>query len=48
MRVSNWLLNRVFRSYDEIVAHCCDAWNKLMDQSWRISSTGRPARADAS
>jgi len=25
----NWLSNRVFKSYDDIVDHCCDAWNKL-------------------
>jgi len=37
----NWLSNRVFRSYDDIVAHCCEAWNELMDQPWRITSIGR-------
>jgi transposase len=26
------LSNRVFRSYDQIVDHCCDAWNKLVNQ----------------
>ena len=26
----NWLSNRVFKSYDDIVEHCCDAWNKLI------------------
>ena len=36
----NWLSNRIFRSYDQIVDHCCDAWNKLTDQPWRIMSTG--------
>ncbi len=36
----NWLSNRVFHSYDDIVAHCCDAWNKLTDQPWRIMSIG--------
>jgi transposase len=36
----NWLSNRVFKSYDDIVAHCCDAWNKLADQPWRIMSIG--------
>lgn len=36
----NWLSNRVFRSYDNIVDHCCDAWNKLTDQPWRIMSIG--------
>jgi transposase len=23
----NWLSNRVFKSYDDIVDHCCYAWN---------------------
>ena len=36
----NWLSNRVFDSYNEIVNHCCDAWNKLVDQPWRIMSLG--------
>ncbi len=36
----NCLSNRVFRSYDTIVDHCCDAWNKLTDQPWRIMSIG--------
>ena len=36
----NWLSNRVFKSYTDIVDHCCDAWNKLMDQPWRIMSIG--------
>ncbi len=36
----NWLSNRVFDSHDDIVAHCCDAWNKLIDQPWRIMSLG--------
>ncbi len=34
----NWLSNRVFGSYDETVDHCCDAWNKLVEQPWRIRS----------
>jgi transposase len=33
----NWLSNRVFKSYDDIVALCCEAWNKLLDQPWKIS-----------
>jgi hypothetical protein len=41
----NWLSNRVFKSYDDIVDHCCDAWNKLVDQPWRIMSL-RIARMD--
>ena len=36
----NWLSNRVFASYDDIVGHCCEAWNKLVDQPWRIMSIG--------
>lgn len=36
----NWLSNRVFRNYEQIVALCCDAWNKLTDQPWRIISIG--------
>ena len=36
----NWLSNRVFTSYDDIVDHCCDAWNTLIDQPWRIMSIG--------
>jgi transposase len=36
----NWLSNRVFRSYEDILDHCCAAWNKLTDQPWRIMSIG--------
>jgi hypothetical protein len=36
----NWLSNRVFKSYDDLVDHCCEAWNKLVDQPWRIMSIG--------
>ena len=28
----NWLSNRVFRDHDDIVDHCCDAWNRLISQ----------------
>jgi transposase len=34
----NWLFNRIFKSYDDLVDRCCDAWNKLVDQPWRIMS----------
>ena len=37
----NWLSNRIFKSYDEIVALCCEVWNKLIDQPWKIMSIGR-------
>lgn len=36
----NWLSNRVFATYDNIVDHCCHAWNHLIDQPWRITSVG--------
>jgi transposase len=36
----NWLSNRVFKSYNDIVDHSCDAWNKLVDQPWTIMSIG--------
>jgi transposase len=36
----NWLSNRVFATYDNIVADCCESWNKLIDQPWRIISIG--------
>ena len=36
----NWLSNRIYSSYDDIVDHCCFAWNKLVDQPWRIMSIG--------
>jgi hypothetical protein len=34
----NWLLNRIFKSFDDIVDHCCHAWNTLIDQPWKIMS----------
>jgi transposase len=36
----NWLSNRVFKTYDDIVSLSCEAWNKLIDQPWRIMSIG--------
>jgi len=36
----NWLSNRVFSSHDNILDHCCYAWNTLVDQPWRIMSIG--------
>jgi transposase len=36
----NWLSNRIFKSYDDILDHCCFAWNTLTDQPWRIMSLG--------
>ena len=31
----NWLSNRIFVPCNEIVDHCCDAWNKLIGQPGR-------------
>ncbi len=36
----NWLSNRIFSSYQDILDHCCYAWNRLVDQPWRIFSIG--------
>ena len=36
----NWLSNRIFTSYSDIIDHCCEAWNRLIDQPWRIMSIG--------
>jgi transposase len=44
----NWLSNRVFDDYDDIVGHCCEAWNKLTDQPWTIISIGLRAWAHQS
>jgi hypothetical protein len=34
-----FVLGRV-RPYDDLVDHCCEAWNKLTDRPWRIMSVG--------
>ena len=44
----NWLSNRVFTSHRDIVDHCCHAWNKLVEQPWRIMSIGLRDWAHAS
>ena len=36
----NWLSNRIFASYDDIVALSCEAWNRLIDRPWKIMSIG--------
>ncbi len=36
----NWLSNRVFKSYEDILDHCCYTWNSLIDQPWKIMSIG--------
>jgi transposase len=37
----NWLSNRVFKSYEDILDHCCRAWNRLVEQPGRIMTLGR-------
>lgn len=37
----NWLSNRIFTSDEDILDHCCHAWNTLIDQPWKIMSLGR-------
>jgi transposase len=44
----NWLSNRVFTSHENILDHCCEAWNKLIDQPWRIMTIGRRTWAHGS
>jgi transposase len=41
----NWLSNRVFNTYDDIIALCCHAWNKLIERPWLIMSIGTRAWA---
>jgi transposase len=36
----NWLSNRVFKSYDDIISLSCQAWNNLIEQPWTIISIG--------
>jgi transposase len=36
----NWLSNRVFASYEAIVDHCCEAWNKLDGSIYRRECAG--------
>ena len=36
----NWLSNRIFKSYEDLLNHCCYAWNQLVDMPWKIMSIG--------
>jgi transposase len=36
----NWLSNRVFTSHDDVLDHCCEAWNKLVEKPWIVMSIG--------
>ena len=37
---ANWLSNRVFETFDDIIDAICDAWNKLIAQPETITSIG--------
>lgn len=37
---ANWLSNRVFETYDDIVDAACDAWNRLIALPAVITSIG--------
>jgi hypothetical protein len=37
----NWLSNRIFKLFDDIVDHCCYAWDTLIGQPWNILSIAR-------
>ena len=37
---ANWLSNRVFESYDDILEAGCEAWNRLIDRPQVIKSIG--------
>lgn len=36
----NWLSNRIFKTRNDIIGHCCDAWNALANRPWKIISIG--------
>ncbi len=36
----NWLSNHVFESYEDILDHCCTAWNRLIERPWKIMTIG--------
>ena len=36
----NWLSNRIFKSYNDTLDHCCFAWNQLIEQPGTIISIG--------
>jgi hypothetical protein len=45
---NNWLSNRIFTSYKDLIDHCCHAWNTLIDQPWKIMSIGQRQSAHQS
>jgi transposase len=36
----NWLSNLIFQSYESLLDHCCEAWNRLIEQPEQIISVG--------
>ena len=36
----NWLSNRVFESYEDVLDHCRFASNQLTQQTWKIMAIG--------
>ena len=36
----NWLGDRIFTSYDDILDRCCEAWKRFVAQPWLIMSIG--------
>ena len=38
---NNRLSNRIVKSYNDIVALCCESWNKLIEQPWKIMPIGQ-------
>jgi hypothetical protein len=34
------LFEKLLTFYDDILDHCCCAWNKLIDMPWKIMSIG--------
>jgi len=43
---ANWLANRVFETYDDIIDAACDAWNRLIALPTVINSIGTREWAD--
>ena len=37
---ANWLSNRIFDTYDDIIDVACEAWNKLIALPDKIKSIG--------
>ena len=45
---ANFLSNRVFKTYDEIIEASCEAWNRLVDHPNTITSIGMQNWANSS